>query len=147
MKKILTFGAATLAVVSLIGVSGLSVSALSENGTESQVRTHQSNGQGNGRQTSLESRAKVVGMSVDELESELETKTMSQIAVERGLSEDAFRAKMTEAAKARWEARGLSSTEIADRLAERETRHSTNAADHEFGSGEGNHQGGYGRNR
>ena len=104
-------------------------------------------GQGNGRQSSLESRAGVLGMSAADLEKALETKTMSQIAVERGLTEEAFRAKMTEAAKARWEARGLSSEEIATRIAEREARHAANAADHEFGGGDGNHQGGYGRNR
>lgn len=72
---------------------------------------------------------------------------MSQIAVERGMTEDTFRTKMAEAAKARWEARGLSDEEIAKRTADREKRHAANAADHEWGSGEGSHQGGYGRNR
>ncbi len=53
---------------------------------------------------------------------------------------------MTEAAKARWEARGLSSEEIAKRIADRYACHAANASDHEWGSGDCNHQGGYGRN-
>ncbi|MDQ5951534.1 MAG: hypothetical protein QG639_815, partial [Patescibacteria group bacterium] len=94
-----------------------------------------------------ESRAKVFGMTAEELKKALETKTMSQIAVERGMSEETFQSKMTDAAKARWESRGLSSAEIAKRIADRDARHAVNAADHEFGSGEGNHQGGYRNNR
>ena len=86
-------------------------------------------------------------MSVEDLEKALETSTMSQIAKEKGMTESDFQAKMTEAAKARWEARGLSSDEIAKRTEEREKRHAANSADHEWGSGEGNHQGRYGRTR
>ena len=146
MNKLLSLGVATLAVAGVVGVSGLSVSALNGqgNGTGSQTGARQ----GGGYQASLESRAKVVNKTVDQLKKELETKTMSQIAVESGLSEETFRAKMAEAAKARWEARGLSSEEIAKRVADREKRHATAEADgHVFGSGDGNHQGGYGRNR
>ena len=145
MKKLLTLGIATLAVAGIAGASSLTVSALNSPANSTSARMGA--GQGNGRQSSLESRAAVLGMSAADLEKALETKTMSQVAVERGLTEEAFRAKMTEAAKARWEARGLSSEEIATRIAEREARHAANAADHEFGSGDGNHQGGYGRNR
>ena len=104
-------------------------------------------GYGSGRQASLESRAGVVGMTVEELQTALETKTMSQIAKEKGMTEEGFRTKMEAAAKARWEARGLTTEEITERLAEREKRHAANSADHEWGSGEGGHQGGYGRNR
>lgn len=149
MKKLLTLGVATLAVAGIVGVGSLSVSALNGQGnnTGNQTGSRRGNGQGNGYQASLESRAKVLGMSADELKKELETKTMSQIAKEKGMTESDFRAKMAEAAKARWEARGLSSEEIAKRTAEREKRHAANSADHEWGSGEGNHRGGYGRNR
>lgn len=149
MKKLLTLGVATLAVASIVGVGGMSASALNGqgNGTGNQTSARQGNGQGKGYQASLESRAKVVGMTADELKKALETKTMSQIAKEKGMTESDFKAKMAEAAKARWEARGLSNEEIAKRTAEREKRHAANSADHEWGSGEGNHQGGYGRNR
>ena len=151
MKKILTLGVATLAVAGIVGVGSLSASALNGqgNGTGAQTGARQGNvqGQGKGYQASLESRAKVLGMSAEDLKKALETKTISQIAKEKGMTESDFQAKMTEAAKARWEARGLSSDEIAKRTEEREKRHAANSADHEWGSGEGNHQGGYGRNR
>lgn len=149
MKKLLTYGAASLAVAGVVGAVTLNASAMSGagNGVQAGVQQHDGSGNGGGRQTSLESRAKVVGMTAAELQKALETKTMSQIAKEKGLSEADFEAKMEAAAKARWESRGLSSEEIAKRIADRETRHAANAADHEFGSGDGNHQGGYGRNR
>ena len=149
MKKLLTLGVATLAVASIVGVSDLSASALNGegNGTGAQIGSRQGNSQGNGYQASPESRAKVLRMSVEDLKKALENKTMSQIAEEKGMTESDFQAKMAEAAKARWEARGLSSEEIAKRTAEREKRHAANSADHEWGSGDGNHQGGYGRNR
>ena len=149
MKKLLTLGVATLSVTGIVGVSGLSASALNgqSNVTGAQTGSRQGNSQGNGYQASLESRAKVLSMSVEDLKKALENKTMSQIAKEKGMTESDFQSKMAEAAKARWEARGLSSEEIAKRTAEREKRHAANSADHEWGSGDGNHQGGYGRNR
>ena len=149
MKKLLTLGVATLAVTGIVGVSGLSASALNgqSNVTGAQTGSRQGNSQGNGYQASLESRAKVLSMSVEDLKKALENKTMSQIAKEKGMTESDFQSKMAEAAKARWEARGLSSEEIAKRTAEREKRHAANSADHEWGSGDGNHHGGYGRNR
>lgn len=149
MKKLLTLGVAPLAVAGIVGVSGLSASALNGQGSDTgnQTGSRHGNGQGNGYQASLESRAKVLGMSVKDLKNALENKTMSQIAKEKGMTESDFQAKMAEAAKARWEARGLSSEEIAKQTAEREKRHTANSADHEWGSDEGNHQGGYGRNR
>ena len=149
MKKLLTLGVATLAVAGIVGVSGLSASALNGQGSDTgtQAGSRHGNGQGNGYQASLESRAKVLGMSAEDLKNAHEAKTMSQIAKEKGMTESDFQSKMAEAAKARWEARGLSSEEIAKRTAEREKRHAANSADHEWGSGDGNHQGGYGRNR
>lgn len=147
MKKLLTLGVATLAVAGVVGASSLGVSALGGQANGAQTGMHQGGGQGGGYAASLESRASVFGMTADELQKALETKTMSQIAVERGMSEEAFRAKMNEAAQARWEARGLSADEIAKRVADRDARQAANAADHVFGSGDGNHQGGYGKNR
>lgn len=149
MKKLLTLGFATLAVAGIVGVSSLSASALNgqDNGTGAQSGPRQGNGQGNGYQASLESRAKVLGMSAGDLKKALEDKTMSQIAKEKGMTESDFQAKMAEAAKVRWEARGLSSEEIAKRIAERVTRHATNSEDHEWASGKGSRQGGYSRNR
>ena len=142
MKYTIALAAATLAVGGMIGLKSLDVSALTQNqqfrnGYERSTDARPGDGRGAGRQSSLEMRAKVLGMTADELQTALETKTMSQLAVEKGLTEDTFRTKMQEAATQRWQERGLSQAEIEKRLAEREQRHAENAADHEFGSGEG----------
>ncbi len=151
MNKLLTLGVASLAVTGIVGTTYLSASALNGagNGPGPQASTQQRDGTGYGlgRQASLESRAQVLGMTTDELQKALQTKTMSQIAVEKGMTQDEFQTKMEAAAKARWEARGLSSEEIAKRVAEREARQAANEADHEFGSGAGNHQGRHGWNQ
>ncbi len=143
MKKLLVLGAASLAVVGVVGATSMGASAT----YNTDAGTGKGNGNGQGRQASLESRAGVLGMTADELEQALQTKTMSQIAKDQGMTEEDFQAKMRAAAEARWAERGLSSEEIAQRIADREQRHAENSADHEWGSGEGNHQGGYGRNR
>lgn len=153
MNKLATLGISTLVVAGVIGAYSVSASAAGRNGvrlhdgTGAGTGTHQQAGGGYGRQTSLDSRAAVVGMTADELETALETKTMSEIAKDKGMTEEDFEAKMEAAAEARWEARGLSDEEIAARQADCEERQATNHADHEWGSGEGDHMGGYGRNR
>lgn len=145
MKKLLTLGIAAVAVVGAVGLSSLSASAVN-----TQAKSYgmgQGQDQGGGRQAMLESRAQMFNMTTEELQTALQTKTMSQIAIEKGYTEDAFRTKMLETAKARWEARGLSAEEIDQRMADREARHAANSADHEFGSGEGQRMGGCNRNR
>jgi hypothetical protein len=150
MNKILTTGVAVFAIAAVVGLGGMSVSAMHGQNNGSGGESHgvmQRSRNGAGKEASLQSRAEVFGMTAEELSTALETKTMSQIAVERGMSEEDFRAKMTEAAKARWEARGLDAEQIAERVAEREQRHEERSEDCEFGSGEGQRLGGHGRNR
>ena len=147
MKKLLTFSAAGLAIAGIVGIGSMSASAVNGPGYATGDQTGMRPGNSKGYQSSLEMRAKIFGMNSEQLQEALKTKTMSQIAVEAGMSEEIFREKMTEAAKARWESRGLTSEEITQRLADREARQEANAANHEFGSGAGNHQGGFGRNR
>ena len=141
MNKIIVItGIAGIIAAGIVGVGTINASALTS------TKARQMNAQGNGYQSSLESRAEVLGLSVEALQKALETKTMSEIAVEQGITEDVFHAKMTEAAKSRWAANGLTTEEIAERTAEREARQAENSVDHEFGSGEGSGQSGYGRN-
>lgn len=153
MNKLVAIGMASLAVVGVVGMTAMSVSAVEnengnvQNGMQKRDGNSRGDGKGQGRQSSLEARAAVVGMTVSELEMALKTKTFSEIAKEKGMTETDFHAKMAEAAKTRWEARGLSDDEIAKRVADREARHAANAVDHEWGSGEGDRQGGYRRNR
>lgn len=146
MNKILTISAISLAAIGVVAAGTINASALNSESTNN-YGNKLGMGQGMGQKGSLESRAEIFGMTADELQTELETKTMSQIALEKGMTEDSFRAKTTEAAEARWKERGLSAEEIAQRIADREARHEANSDDHEFGSGDGEHQGGYGRNR
>lgn len=145
MNKLLTFGVTAVAVAGAVGLGSLSVSAM--NAQTRSYGTDQRQGVGGGRQAMLEQRASMFGMTVEELQKALQTKTMSQIAVEKGYTEDTVRAKMLENAKDRWEARGLSAEEIAERMQERDARHATNSADHEFGNGEGTRMGGFGRHK
>ena len=145
MKKLLAVGASVFAIVGIVSVGTLNTYAMNGQGAENKDQAGMR--QGNGHQSSLESRAKVLGMTADELKVALETKTMSQIAVDKGMNEETFRAKMAQAAMERWQLRGLSRDKIAKRVADREARHATNSADHEFGSGNGDRQGGYRANR
>ena len=148
MNKLLTIGAATLAIAGFAAAGTVGVSALNGygNGTGNQTAAHNGYGNGAGYQTSLEERAQVVNMTAEQLRTELQTKTMAQIALEQGMDEATFQAKMTEMAQARWAARGLSAEEIAQRVAEQEQRRTTNQADgHEFGTGTAERHS-YGRN-
>ena len=140
MKKLLAFGIASLAAVGAVGAASVGVSALGGYGNGD----HTGAGYGSGAQTSLEARAGALDMTADQLRDQLQTKTMSQIAVDQGLTEEQYQANMQTAAEARWQERGVSSEEIAERTAEREQRQAS-TDDCEFGTGEGTRQNSYGR--
>lgn len=147
MKKLTKISFAILALAGVIGIGAAGVSAQT-NPTKNTANNHYGQGRGQGYQRSLETRAQVFGISVDELKEALKTKTMSQIAVDEGMDQDIFRAKMTEMAKTRMAERDLSEEEIAERMEEREARQAENQASCDgFGSGTGKRMGGYSRNR
>lgn len=97
-------------------------------------------GAGSGYQASLDARAKAVGMTSAELTEALKSKTMDKIIADKKISTADYQAKMTEASKARWEAKGLSADEVQKRVDWQKNRHATATHD---GSNQG--QGGYGR--
>lgn len=97
-------------------------------------------GNGNGYQVALEARAKAVGMTSAELTEALKTKTMDQIIADKKISTADFQAKMREASKVRWEAKGLSTEEVQKRVEWQKNRQATATHD---GTNQG--QGGYGR--
>ena len=74
------------------------------------------NGGGYGYQQSLTSKAEVLGMTSDQLRTELESKTLLEVATEKGVSEDQLHTAMQTAAQKRWAANGLSQSEIDSRL-------------------------------
>jgi len=73
-------------------------------------------GRGYGYQQSLATKAKALGMTEDQLKTQLQSKTLLEIAKDKGISESQWHEKMQTAAKARWEANGLTQAEIDVRL-------------------------------
>jgi hypothetical protein len=100
------------------------------------------NGNGQGYQQSLTNKAQVLGMTTDELKKQLESKTILQLAKDKGLTEDQFHQMMEVAAEARWKANGLSQSEIDSRKKAMEERQANCDG---TGTGGGMHQ--YGKNR
>jgi len=90
-----------------------------------------SNGGGYGYQKAIKSKAEILGLTEAELKTQLETKTMLQIAEEKGVSEDQFHGAMQKAATARWASKGLTQAEIDSRL---QTMKERQAAGHEVNS-------------
>ncbi len=129
MKKlaILTVGTASLAIAGFLLVPSLA-GAQGGNGY--------SNGSGNrsGYGQMLETKAQLLGMTTEELQSQLKEKTLYQIIEEKGLTQDQFHEQMGEAAEARWQERGLSAEEVA----QRQTQRAENQGDCD-GTGGGRH--------
>lgn len=104
---------------------------------------------GGGYERAITTKAQVLGISAEELKTQLQTETMEQVIANSGLTEEQFQQAMQAAAEARWAERGLSAEEIAERQALR----AANQASHEDGEGEcdGSGSGGngvrYGQNR
>ena len=76
-----------------------------------------------GRGPMLEKKAEMLGMSIDELTEELETKTWVEIMEEQGMSWEDWQAQMREKAQKRWQEMGLSEEEIAAREEKMVQRH------------------------
>lgn len=114
MKKlaILSAGTASLAIAGLLLIPNL-VNA--QGGTGS--GNSNGNGNGGGYEQMLTAKAQILGMTNEELKTQLQDKTMDQVIEAQGLSEDQFHEKMGSVAEARWAERGLSTEEIAERQA------------------------------
>lgn len=137
MKKLLTYS---------LGIAGLATAGLVAAPSFAQAQSANSNMQGNGggygNQQVLQTKAQLLGMTEDQLRTELQTKTMLQIAADKGISEDKLHATMQQAAQARWQANGLTPAEIASRL---QTMQERQASDHDGNSA--NRGGGMQHNR
>ena len=129
-----------LVISTIIGGSLLGILALSPMTSATSMARVSGQGQGYGRQTMLEARAKMFGMTSEELSEQLETKTMLEIAEEKGIEQTDLQAKMHELARARWAEKGLNESEIAEREAFQEQRQAS--CD---GAGSNHAQGGFGR--
>jgi len=133
MNKIIIYGIG----IATLTVAGIAIVPNLANAQTSNATTRA----GSGYQQMLQTKADLIGITKDELAKQLETKTLEQIAEEKGISEDQIHAAMQKAAEKRWADKGLTESEIAERLQNMKTRQ---AGDHETNS---TSQGrGYGRN-
>lgn len=99
------------------------------------------NGSGSsGYQSSLDARAKAVGMTSAELTEALKTKTMDQIIADKKVSTTDYQAAIASASKARWESKGLSAEEVQKRVDWQKERQTSATHD-----GTNHAQDGYGR--
>ena len=137
-------GVAAAGALTFTPLAANAQTALHQLGAGNSMASHEGNGAqnggGKGYQSSLETRAKAVNMTTEQLQTALQTKTMDQIMADQGVSTAAYQAKMTEASKARWEARGLSADEVQSRVEWQQNRQATATHD-----GTNHQQGGYGR--
>lgn len=140
MKKLAIFSlaGASLAVAGLLLVPNLVSAQRNGFGDGTQA------GAGYGYRQNLENKAQVLGLSVEDLQAQLQTKTLAQVIEEQGKTLEEFRAAMSELAEARWAEMGLSQEEIAERQAERAQRQAEHNGECD-GTGGGLHK--YGQNR
>jgi hypothetical protein len=99
MRTLVAAGITTLAVVGAAGIGTISVSAMQNqhgqaNGTGTPSMAQ--NGQGNryGATNNVETQAKVLGTTAEQLRTQLQTKTMDQVRDDAGMTQDQFRDKM-----------------------------------------------------
>ncbi|MBU0572230.1 hypothetical protein KKE60_01585 [Patescibacteria group bacterium] len=101
-------------------------------------------GNGFGFDRMFSNKAEVLGMSVEDLKSQLGEKTFLEIAEEQGISHEALQENMKVRAQERMEEMGLSDEDIARRLQFRAERQVNCDESGPLMNGEGN--GGFGRN-
>jgi hypothetical protein len=103
-----------------IGIAGLAIVGLILIPSFAQAQSTNGNMRGNvggyGYQKATQSKASALGMTADELRTQLQTKTLLQIAEEKGISEDQLHEKMQQSAQGRWKAMGLTQAEMDSRL-------------------------------
>jgi hypothetical protein len=134
MKKIVTYG---IGIASLAAVGFAVAPSLAS--AQSTAGNMNGSGNGSGYQQMIQTKAKLLGISETELKTQLQTKSMLQLAQEKGISEDQLHKSMETAARQRWADMGLSQSEIDARLKNMEARqagdHTANSANRGSGMG------------
>lgn len=104
------------------GVVGLLVGGVAlagvVNADQPQQRQH-----GFGYERALETKAEVLGMDQDQLQTQLMDKTMAEVVAEQGVSLESFQAEMQQMREQRWQAMGLSEEEQQARIQAMDQRH------------------------
>ncbi|MFZ2125318.1 MAG: hypothetical protein WA087_00960 [Candidatus Saccharimonadales bacterium] len=114
-KLVIGSGVFTLATAGLMLIPSFA-------GAQSTNANINGNGGRYGYTQSLTAKAESLGMTSDELKTELETKTLQQIADEKGVNIDKVHDAMQSAAQKRWADNGLSEEEVANRLQDMKDR-------------------------
>lgn len=70
----------------------------------------------------LEIKAQAMEMSTEQLKEQLQTKTMSQVISDKGMTTEQFQEQIREATKERWQEMGLSDEEIQERTEQQQER-------------------------
>lgn len=126
MKKIAMYG---------LGIAGLAAAgfavAPSLASAQSAIGSMSGGKNGSGYEQMIQTKAKIVGVDAAELKTQLQTKTMLQLAEENGVSKDQLQEAIKDAARQRWAEKGLSQSEVETRLKNMEERQ---AGDHESNS-------------
>jgi transcriptional regulator with XRE-family HTH domain len=79
-------------------------------------------GFGMGSERRVDMQADILGIDTQELETQLEEKTFSEVLQEQGLTQEEFQAKTEEQARERMKAKGLTDEQIDEQLADRVTQ-------------------------
>lgn len=140
MKKIIIGTTLAVATIGAFAFAPMAVNAATLHANGNGSGNQAVSGNGNGYQSSLETRAKAVNMTAAQLQEALKTKTMDQIMADQKVSTETYQAKVREASTARWQSRGLSDAEIK----ERQTWQADRQADCD-GTGDHQNTGGFGR--
>ncbi|HPF30880.1 MAG TPA: hypothetical protein PLO25_01020 [Candidatus Saccharibacteria bacterium] len=115
MNKVLTLSVIT----GLVIIGGL-VSYPLIAGAQTAQNQHNFNNKGYGN--GLEIKAEAMNMTVDQLKDQLQTKTIQQIALEKGMTTDQYKEKIREISKSHWKEIGLSDEEIQERTQKQQDR-------------------------
>lgn len=119
MNKVTLFASGTVITLgALVASSGLAFAA-----NDNAPRMGNSNG--NGYTQQLQVKADVLKLNVADLREQLKTRTMTQLATEKGVSMDAIHAATSKQAHMNWEAKDLT----AEQVKERETTQAQRQAD------------------
>lgn len=118
MNKAIMYGIG----ISTLTIAGLAIAPAIASAQNANANT------GSGYQQTLQTKASSIGVTKDELSEQLKTKTFEKIAAEKGVNLDQIHAAMQKAAEKRWADRGLTESEIEERLQRMQERQS---GDHE----------------
>jgi len=114
-KKIIIGTAISVATMGLILLVPLAANAQT-------AGVHSQNGNGFGSSNGLEIKAQAVEMTTEQLTDQLQTKTMSEVISDKGLTIDQYHENIQVASQEHWQEMGLSESEVQQKTEEQTQR-------------------------